>query len=273
MLRYDCALITGASSGLGEEFVHQLASVSSRLVLVARREERLQELREKLHGAYEDLEVFIFKCDLTKSGERAKLLSSLAEGKLIPDLLINNAGIGDYGDFLSSEYPKLATMMELNMTALVHLTREIAPAMVEMRKGFILNVSSLASTLPIPDFAVYAATKSFVTSFSEALRIELQESNVHVTALCPGPVRTEFGVTAMRSEAERSELPFNDQFYVDKEEVVESALLGLRRNAARVYPGVLIAVSALMITSLPVGVIRLIMRVRPRKAKVDLVNE
>ena len=130
--------------------------------------------------------------------------------------------------------------------------------------GDIINVSSLASILPIPDFAVYAATKAYVTSFSEALRLELKEHGVNVLALCPGPVHTEFGTVAMRGSS-ANKVPGKEFFYTAKEQVVTEAIQGLERNSARVYPGVKIAIAALAISALPIVAMRLIMGRRPRK--------
>ena len=128
----------------------------------------------------------------------------------------------------------------------------------------MVNVSSLASLLPIPDFAVYAATKAYVTSFSEALRIELRTHRIPVLAVCPGPVRTEFGQVARRGQAGRK-IPGHACFYVPAEQVVAESLMALDRNRARVYPGLKTAAAALVISALPIVLLRLVMGCRPRR--------
>jgi short-subunit dehydrogenase len=135
--------------------------------------------------------------------------------------------------------------------------------MIRAGGGAIVNVSSLASLLPIPDFAVYAATKAYVTSFSEALRIELKDYDIPVLAVCPGPVHTEFGKVARRSEKGR--LPVSEWFCVPKEQVVAESLTALARNRARVYPGLRTLVAAVAISAVPILLMRLVMGFRPRR--------
>jgi short-subunit dehydrogenase len=186
--RYSCAVVTGASSGLGEEFALQLAPRVGRLVLVARRGEMLEDLAQRI-GQKFSCEVIVLVADLACGDQRAALIADLKEKALAPDLLVNNAGLGDYGEFHTADWEKLQAMLRVNIEALVHLTHALVPGMIGRERAAVINVSSLASILPIPDFAVYAATKACVTSFSEALRIELKEHGIEVLALCPGPVR------------------------------------------------------------------------------------
>lgn len=262
--RYDTVLITGASAGLGEEFARQLASQAGHLVLTARRADRLDALAQRLEEEFPGLEVSVIVADLSKEADRARLSSELVAGGMVPDLLINNAGLGDYGEFASAEWPRLEAMLRVNIEALTHLTHAVLPAMIARGGGAILNVSSLASLLPIPDFAVYAATKAYVTSFSEALRIELSEHGIRVLALCPGPVHTEFGSLARRAEGER-DMPGREWFYVPKEQVVAEGLAALERGSARVFPAWKTAVAAVVISALPMVLLRLAMSTRPRK--------
>jgi hypothetical protein len=230
------ALITGASSGIGEEFAKQLASRASLLVLVARRGERLENLREQLLAKHRQLRVEVRTADLTEATQMAALLDWIATEKLPLDLLVNNAGLGDLGSFASADAEKLDQMMLVNVVALTRLTRGLLPAMIARKCGAILNVSSSASFLPIANFAVYAATKAYVTSLSEALRSELRGSGVSVTALCPGPVETEFTKVAHRVPAKDSD--FGPAFvYVRVEDVVSAALRGVERDRALVIPG------------------------------------
>ena len=260
---YTCALITGASSGLGAEFALQIAPRVDKLVLVARRESQLQALADKIRAWHPQVAVAVFTADLRDAGQREGLVELLAERGLHPDLLVNNAGLGDYGEFATAEWDKLQAMLQVNVEALTHLTRLLLPDMI-LRGGGIINVSSLASVLPIPDFAVYAATKAYVTSFSEALRIELREHHIPVVAVCPGPVRTEFGKVSRRSP-DSPGMPAKKSFYVPKEQVVAEALAGLDRDKPRVYPGLKVAVAALVLSALPMVALRFVLGFRPRR--------
>ena len=167
---YDSVLITGASAGLGEEFARQLASRCRQMILVARREDRLRDLSSDLKQINPELDVLFFVVDLTITEKRVKFIQLLLDNGASPDLLINNAGMGNYGRFVESDWEKLDKMIQLNITALTHLTHALLPRMRERQSGSVINVSSLASILPIPDFSVYAASKAYVTSFSEALK-------------------------------------------------------------------------------------------------------
>jgi uncharacterized protein len=261
---YPCALVTGASSGLGEEFALQIAPRVEKLVLVARREALMQQLADRIRSRHPHLEVAVYAVDLSVAAEREALVENLAAEGLMPDLLINNAGLGDYGEFATAEWPKLQLMLSVNIDALTHLSHSLIPEMIRRGGGAILNVSSLACTLPVPDFAVYAATKAYVTSFSEALRIELRDHQIPVLAVCPGPVRTEFGEVSRRTTDSQG-MPSKKFLYVAKEQVVAESLTALDRKAARVYPGLKIAVMALVVSALPLVAIRFAMGFRPRK--------
>lgn len=266
---YRSALITGASAGLGEEFARQLAPVCGQIILVARRSDRLHDVAAELRQFNPQLDVLHFAVDLTHQQEREDFIKLLVEHGAHPDLLVNNAGMGDYGEFINAEWPKLEQMLKLNINALTHLTHAILPKMVSSGSGAILNVSSLASILPIPDFAVYAATKAYVTSFTEAIRLELKDTGVKALALCPGPVHTEFGSVAMRNE-QQNKIPGKEFFYTPKEQVVAEALDGLEKDRARVYPGWKIGVAAAAISLIPLVALRLIMGTRPRKLTSDI---
>jgi short-subunit dehydrogenase len=263
-LSFSCALVTGASSGLGEEFAFQIAPRVRKLVLVARREALLEILAERVRAMYPHVAVVVHSVDLNHAAERDQLVSHLMRSGFSPDLLINNAGLGDYGEFASSDWGKIESMLQVNIHALTHLSHALVPEMIRRGGGAIVNVSSLASVIPIPDFAVYAATKAYVTSFSEALRIELREHRIPVLAVCPGPVRTEFGNVAKRVEDSQG-MPAHPSFYVPKEQVVAEALGALDRNAARVYPGLKTAVAALVLCALPMVALRFAMGFRPRR--------
>lgn len=261
--QFDCVLITGASSGLGEEFAIQLASRARRLVLVARREALMETLAERIRSEAPHIQITVLAADLADSSERLRLVNALSAADLVPDLLVNNAGLGDYGDFATSEWQRIEAMLRVNMEALTHLTHAMLPGMIRKGGGAVINVSSLASLLPIPDFAVYAATKAYVTSFSEALRIELKPHDIPVLAVCPGPVHTGFGDVAKRGTNGRN-IPGREWFFVPKKTVVAEALAALDQNRARVYPGLRTAAAALLISAVPLLMLRAVMSLRPR---------
>jgi len=192
------ALITGASAGIGREFARQLAGRAHSMILVARRDERLVELADQLQREHPKLLVHIRKVDLADLGQLQAFLEWLDHEKLEVDLLINNAGLGDSGPFAESDPDRNKEMTIVNVETLTLVTRHLLPRMIAQHRGAILNVSSSAGFLPIPGSAVYAATKAYVTSFSEALRAELRGTGVSVCALCPGPVVTEFQQVAKR---------------------------------------------------------------------------
>ncbi len=260
---FTCALVTGASSGLGEEFALQIASRVDKIVLVARRENLLEQLAERIRHRHPRVAVAVFAMDLTQSAERRRLVETLAARGVTPDLLVNNAGLGDYGEFATADWEKIQSMLQVNIEALTHLTHLLVPGMIQ-RGGAIINVSSLASVIPIPDFAVYAATKAYVTSFSEALRIELREHHIPVLAVCPGPVKTGFGEASRRSDHSPG-MPSRQSFYVPKQQVVSESLAALDRNAARVYPGLKTAAAAFVLTAIPIVVLRFALGFRPRR--------
>lgn len=263
-VNHSCVLITGASSGLGREYALRLAPQVRHMVLVARREALLESLARQILDAHPAVEVTLFALDLSVTKERGRLAEELAARELVPDLLINNAGLGDRGEFLTSDWERNRAMLRVNIEALTHLTHLLLPGMIESGRGAVVNVSSLASLLPIPDFAVYAATKAYVTSFSEALGIELKEYGIPVLAVCPGPVHTGFGEVAGR-DGQVSDSQYRECFYVPAERVVAESLRALVGNRARVYPGLRTAAAALVISVLPIVLLRLAMGFRPRK--------
>ena len=261
---FSCALVTGASSGLGEEFAFQIAPRVGKLVLVARRETLLLQLADRIRAKFPHVAVAVYPVDLNISAEREHLAGNLMSAGFLPDLLVNNAGLGDYGEFATAEWDKIQSMISLNIEALTHLSHLLLPEMIRRGGGAIINVSSLASLIPIPDFAVYAATKAYVTSFSEALRIELREHHIPVLAVCPGPVRTEFGKVSRRSP-DGPGMPSKKSFYVPKEQVVSESLEALDRKAARVYPALKTAAAALVLSALPMVVLRFALGFRLRR--------
>lgn len=263
--RYKCALITGASAGLGEEFTKQLLGRADQFILVARRLDRLERAADEIRKSHPETEVIVIEADLSDPESRVLLGKNIYDRGLTPDLLINNAGLGDYGEFVTADWATIDRILRVNIDALTHLTHLFAPEMVKSGRGWILNVSSLASTLAIPDFAAYAATKAYVSSFSEALRVELLDSGVEVMSLCPGPVKTEFGEVARRQGADSGMNTARRFFYVSKQRVVAEALAGLEKGKARVFPGLQIAIAGWFFGIMPLFVMRRLMRGRPRR--------
>jgi short-subunit dehydrogenase len=258
------ALITGASSGLGAEFARQLAPQATSLVLTARREEEMNALAHELQAKHPALRIAVIPCDLADAEQRAQLPGHVASLGFRVNLLINNAGLGDYGPFEDGAWWKIEQMMQVNVMALTHLTHLFLPDLKTHAPSGILNVSSLAGELPIPDFAAYAAGKAFVSRFSEALRLELRGLRITVCALCPGPVKTEFGTVAERAGQTTPKL---SAAYQPKERVVQSGLRALQRGRARAFPGLIVRGTALLVNLLPLPVLRRILARRPRKPR------
>jgi short-subunit dehydrogenase len=259
MSRFDfagcCALITGASAGIGSEFARQLAGRARSLVLVARRIDRLEELRAELTKTNPDLEVHCRKADLSQPNEVEDLCRWLESEKIAIDFLVNNAGLGDRGSFVSAPSERIRQMLMVNIVALTTLTRALLPAMIEKRRGAILNVSSTAGFLPIRTMAVYAATKACVTSFSEALRGEVRKAGINVTALCPGPVATEFGQVAQR-RSNRPDKHSPGFMHVAVEDVVRAGLEAIGRNKPVVVPGLVMKIAMVLVRLTPMAILR-----------------
>lgn len=253
------ALITGASSGMGAEFARQLAPHASALILVARRLDRLEVLKEELDRP--GLTIHCHAADLAEEVQIEALLAALAASGERVTLLINNAGLGDHGFFEESEWSRVEAMLDVNIKALTRLTHAVLPDLVRAGGGAILNVSSIASLLPLPKMAVYAASKAYVTSFSEALRAELRDTGVSVTALCPGPVNTEFFNVAERAGA-RDAMPAPELFKVPAEEVVAAGLAAVERDRARVIPGWFVCVVMTIASLVPIFLLRLFLTER-----------
>lgn len=189
------ALITGASSGIGKELAKIHAAKGGDLVLVARREKELTELKKSLETEYK-ISVLVITKDLSDTSTPAEIFGETEKLGIQVEYLVNNAGFGGHGFFHERELEKDLAMVNVNITSLMLLTRLYLPGIVKRGTGKILNVSSTASFLPGPLQAVYYASKAFVTSFSQALAEELKGTGITVTALCPGPVATEFFDTA-----------------------------------------------------------------------------
>jgi short-subunit dehydrogenase len=258
------ALITGASAGIGREFARQLAGRARSLILVARREQRLNELRDGLRQQYPNLTVYIRKIDLADLAQLRELMAWLDYEKIDVDLLINNAGLGDLGPFATSNPIRNEQIMFVNMVALTSLTRHLLPQMIARKRGGILNVSSSAGFLPIPGFAIYAATKAYVTSFSEALRAELRGTDVSVCTLCPGPVHTEFQEIAKRPGGKLESGP--EFVHVRVEQVVRDSLGALEADRALVIPGFAMKFGMFLVRITPMPILRWASRFSGKRA-------
>jgi short-subunit dehydrogenase len=192
-----------------------------------------------------------------------ELVRWLGQNKIDIDFLINNAGLGDYGPVATSDFERDDRIIQVNVAALAFLTRLLLPQMIQRKRGAILNVSSSAGFLPIPGMAVYAASKAFVNSFTEALRAEVRGSGVVVTALCPGPVHTEFGDMAKRPGREPETGP--EFTYVSVEETVRDALDAIESDKPLVIPGVVMKLAMLLVRITPMSILRLALRLRAKR--------
>jgi hypothetical protein len=239
------ALVTGASAGLGVEFARQLAKRGQRLVLAARRKDRLEALAKELGNAR------VVAIDLSEADAAAKLLANIdAAGERV-DLLVNNAGFGLIGRFAELDAKRERQMIDLNVGVLVELCRAVAPEMIARKSGGIINVASTAAFQPGPNMAVYFATKAFVLSFTEALHEELKPHGVKVSCLCPGPTRTEFGEVAGFGGNS-----LFDRTAMNAPEVVEAGLKALDKNRAVMVPGLVNKIGATSTRFAPRSVVR-----------------
>ncbi len=189
----DWAVVTGASSGIGRGFAERLAGDGLSLVLVARSVDTLRDIADDLRSRHH-VPVEVLACDLTDAAARDQLLDSLAERQV--EVLVNNAGFATVGDFVDADPARITAEINLNVVALTLLARAFAPGMIRRGRGAIINVASTAAFQPLPTMGVYAATKSYVLSLSQALWDELRPYGVTVLALCPGATETNFFVNA-----------------------------------------------------------------------------
>ena len=257
------SLITGASAGIGREFARALADSAKRLVLVARREQRLEQLRQELQAEHTGLEIDLRVADLSDRAQLQRLIGELAARNIEPDVLINNAGLGDLGSVVTADPERLEQIVLVNIHALTLLTRAVLPGMVERNRGAILNVSSCAGFLPIPEFAVYAASKAYVTSFSEALRAELRSTQVTVSVLCPGPVHTEFTEVAYGDRP--GHYPSPEWVHVPAEKVVRMGLAAIEQDLPAVIPGGVMKIAMSVARLTPMPVFRMLWRLGARR--------
>jgi uncharacterized protein len=235
------ALVTGASSGIGAAIARELASRGHAVALVARREERLRslatEIESELDGSAETI-----VCDLADPAERERLVQELRDRGRAVEVLVNNAGFGLQADFATSPRDRVVEMVRVNVEAVVDLTSLFLPGMLERGRGSVINIASIGAFQPLPGSAVYGASKAFVLSFSEAIRTELRGTGVGVTAVCPGPIRTEFtDVAGIGGVEDRTP----GAVWMSAEDLARHAVDGAEHDRRVVVPGMLNRASAL----------------------------
>jgi short-subunit dehydrogenase len=242
------ALITGASFGIGYELAKIFANEKYDLVLVARNRERLNEIESELKR-HNNIRIKTMVKDLANPFSPQEIFDELKYDKIEVDVLINNAGFGLLGSFTELSLKEQLDMIQVNITSLVHLTGLILPTMINRGNGKIMNVASTAAFQPGPNMAVYYATKSYVLSFSKALYRELKDKNITVTALCPGPTKTEFQKRARMENInlERSKL----MPYMSAEKVAIAGYKGLMKGKKVVIPGLLNKIGTKLVKIFP----------------------
>ena len=225
------AIVTGASSGIGEQFAGILSRCGYRVVLVARSAERLEALAARLGP-----QAHALPADLADRTERAGLPGRVADLGLVPDILINNAGFSTLGLVAKSVPEQEVNLVEVDVAAVVDLCSRFLPGMVDRHRGAVLNVASIAAFGPLPGQAAYGAAKAFVLSYTHSLRAEVRGTGVTATALCPGPVDTGFGEAAGFSK-EEAESALPRVMWIAADRVAQAGIDGLAAGRAVVVPG------------------------------------
>lgn len=227
------ALITGASSGIGEEFAKQLAAKKTDLILVARSQDKLEELASKLQQQH-SINAEVIVQDLTAPAAGKTVFESLQQRGLTVDLLFNNAGFGDYGEFSDRDLSKQLAMIQLNVMVLTELTGLFLPLMKQRGHGAIINLSSIAGFQPLPYMSVYAASKAFILSFTEALWAENKNTGVRILAVCPGPTESDF---VNRADFPDSMAETQSSAMTPTKDVVAEALKALDKKQSNIVTG------------------------------------
>jgi len=260
-LRGKTALVTGASAGIGREIARVLARDVATLVLVARRRERLDELAQELTTKRSGLRVVVRPVDLLDRAATGVMLDDLEKGGETIDVLVNNAGFGDYGLLHEREWSKIERMLELNVVSATFLLSRLVPPMVARRSGAVLNVGSIAGIVPSPAMGAYSATKAYVNHLSEAMTAELAGTGVTSTVVCPGPIETEFQEVAGNDVRP----PMPKAVHIDAVQCAEEAVAAMVKGRARVIPGFVPRVFATVSDALP--------RVLMRPALANIVRK
>jgi len=242
------ALVTGASAGIGAALARELAGHGAKLILTARRKERLESLAAELVA--KGTEVRVVTADLNDSAAPQQIYDATEGSGLAVDILVNNAGLGQYGAFAQSEITQELSQVRVNCEAMVHLSRLFVPRMVERRRGWVLVLASTASFQPVPYLTTYAATKAFDRFFALGLAAEVARFGVKVTALCPGPTDSEFfEVAGAQRFKSRGTQPTFD--------VARLAIAALARGQRTIIPNFSGRFTALLIRLLPTSLITL----------------
>jgi len=245
---FTCALVTGASSGIGYEMSVQLATSGVRVIAVARRRDRLEELARQFKN------IVVLVADLTTDSGLATVETRILDASATPiDLVVNNAGIGSSGLMHEIDADRLSREVQLNIDALTRLSHAAIRAMVPRGRGYLLNVSSVVSFQPLPKLAVYGATKAYVTSLTEALHEEMRGTGVRVTALCPGLTRTEFQSI---SSTEKYSRDFPEFAWLDATDVARAGLRDVARGRVLSVPGALYKAVVTVSDLMPRAVVR-----------------
>ncbi|MGC1872709.1 MAG: SDR family oxidoreductase [Acidobacteriaceae bacterium] len=261
------ALITGASSGIGEEFARQLAAQGWSLILVARSQDRLEKVRSELMSAHMGIDVVAIPLDLTITGAPADLFQRTQAARLDVDLLINNAGFGAFAEFASLDLDRVRQMLDLNIVALVELTHLYLQPMMQRRRGGIVNIASVAGFAPLPYSTVYAATKAFVKSFSDALFEETRHRGVHIMAVNPGSTETNFFRVAGAS-------PFSHRARMQTSaEVVRESLRAFEGKKSSVVTGASNRFLTVILTLLPRRWITSVVAKAMRRANIGVPSK
>lgn len=229
----------------------------------------MQSLADELSQTSGTLRVIVCPCDLATDSGRAALWGKVDELDIKPTLLINNAGLGDYGLFTQADESRVQQQIDLNITALTVLTHAFVKRITPTadHPAAVLNVSSLAGTVPVPDLAVYAATKAYVSSLTEGLAIELADKHIIVMAVCPGPTPTNFGKNARRETDADIDRSGQDLLKIPPPQVVAAALHGLETGRTLVFPGALVSLAAWLFRIMPRPFLRFFMRKRYRHSQ------
>lgn len=246
-------LITGASGGLGLELAKIFSREGHNLVLLARRHEKLESLAKELEENYK-IKTKVIAKDLCLVNASQEVYDYCQRENIHIDILVNNAGFGDFGPYAESDWTKQANMVQLNITALMHLTHLFLPPMLERKEGKILNLASVAAFQPGPLMSIYYASKAFVLSFTEALSVETKGTGVTVTALCPGPTESDFMTVA---DLEESGL-FKNLRVASAQTVCEYGYRQMQKGKVIAIPGLLNKILVLTAKFSPRALVRLI---------------
>ena len=252
------ALVTGASAGIGVALARELAKQGAKLILTARRSDRLQKLAAELTAAGTETRIVV--ADLNDPGAPQQIYDATEGAGLAVDILVNNAGLGQYGPFCAGSADQELSQVRVNCEAVVRLSRLFVPRMVERRRGWMLVVASTASYQPLPYYSTYAASKAFDRFFAQALAAEVAAQGVTVTTLCPGPTESEFFEVARTRAFNRRRQP--------AEEVARLGIRGLERGKLTVIPNFIGHAGAMLTRFMPVGfIVRTVERVvRPKNS-------